>query len=233
MAHIIAVANQKGGCGKTTVSMNLAGAMGRVGYKVLVLDADPQASAMKWRMNSEDSGLPFEIRPYPYPTLHKEIRKWADADSFDVILIDCPPGGSRKEGKTDNITRSAILAAHLVIIPVRPSPLDYQASEDIMPLLDEISVSRPDVRIFIVINGKPPGRTRMGTEARAAALRMFSIEGLEIRVFQTELHTRQVYVEAPAAGQVVVDYDTGSKGSLEIQSLTEEVLECLSQSAVA
>jgi cellulose biosynthesis protein BcsQ len=60
---------------------------------------------------------------------------------------------------------------------------------------------------------------------------MFGAEGLSITVFQTELHTRQVYVEAPAAGRVVVDYEPGSKGSLEVQSLTEEVLECLSQSS--
>lgn len=59
MPIIIAVANQKSGCGKTTVSMNVAGALAREGnYKVLLINADPQASAMQWRKNSEESALP-------------------------------------------------------------------------------------------------------------------------------------------------------------------------------
>lgn len=226
MAHVIAVANQKGGCGKTTVSMNVAGCLGRAGYKVLLIDADPQASAMKWRLNRDDSDLPFEVRPYPYPTIHKEIARW-DAEGHDLIVIDCPPGGTRKEGKSDSITRSAALASHMVLIPVRPSPLDYQASEDILPLLDEISVSRSSLQVYIVLNGKPPGRTRIGAEAREAAIAMFAIDGLPVTVLATELHTRTAYVEAPAVGRVVTDYDPKSKASDEIKSLTEEILQCL------
>ena len=73
MPYVIAVANQKGGCGKTTISMNLAACFARAGYNVLLVDADPQASAMQWRNNREESALPFHIQPYPFPTIHKEL----------------------------------------------------------------------------------------------------------------------------------------------------------------
>ena len=87
--------------------------------------------------------------------------------------------------------------------------------------------------VLLVINGKPPGRTRLGAEARAAAEQIFSAEGMQIRVLDTEICTRQTYAEAPSAGKVVVDYDPKSKASEEIQSLTKEVLECLSHMTAA
>jgi len=235
MAYVIAVANQKGGCGKTTISMNVAGCLARGGYKVLLVDADPQASAMQWRNNREDSALPFHVQSFPFPTLHKELPAQIQQAGYDVVLIDCPPGAATKaEGKGD-ITRSALLLAHAVLMPVRPTPLDYQASAIILPLLQDVSFMRNEQKlaVLLVINGKPPSRTRLGAEARAAAEQIFSAEGMQIRVLDTEICTRQTYAEAPSAGKVVVDYDPKSKASEEIQSLTKEVLECLSQMTAA
>jgi cellulose biosynthesis protein BcsQ len=66
MPTVLAVANQKGGCGKTTLSMNIAGALAREGnYRVLLIDSDPQASAMQWRKNTEESGFPSIFSPFP------------------------------------------------------------------------------------------------------------------------------------------------------------------------
>ena len=238
MSIVLAVANQKGGCGKTTVSMNMAGCLARVGYKVLLVDADPQASAMQWRNNREDSALPFSIQPYPYGTIHKELPGQFTQAGYDLVLIDCPPGGAVKGDsrfRADDITRSALLAAHVVLMPVRPTPLDYHAAASILPLLQDISFYRQDqpLRAFLIINGKPPGRTRLGAEAKQVARELFSADGVEVRVLETELCTRQTYAEAPSTGMTVVDYDPSSKASEEIQRLTEEVLQCLSQNAAA
>lgn len=236
MAIVIAVANQKGGCGKTTVAMNIAGALGRAGYKILLVDADPQGSAMQWRNNREDSGLPFTIQPYPYGTLHKELPKQLKDSDYEVVIIDCPPGGAIKgesRFRADDITRSALLASHLVLMPVRPTPLDYHAATALLPLLEDISFYREGqpLRAFLVINGKPPGRTRLGGEAKGVARELFAADGLDVRVMETELCTRQTYAEAPSAGMTVVDYDPSSKAAEEIRTLTEEVLACLSQNA--
>lgn len=235
MAYVIAVANQKGGCGKTTISMNVAGCLARAGYKVLLVDADPQASAIQWRNNHEESALPFHVQSFPFPTLHKELPQQIDQSGYEIVLIDCPPGAAAKpDGKRD-ITRSALLVAHAVLMPVRPTPLDYQASATILPLLQDVSFMRGNQKlaVLLVINGKPPSRTRLGAEARAAAEQIFAVEGMNIRVLETEICTRQTYAEAPSAGKVVVDYDPESKASEEIRRLTQEVLECLNQMTAA
>lgn len=231
MAYVIAVANQKGGCGKTTVSMNLAGCLGRAGYKILLIDADPQASAIQWRNNREDSGLPFHVQSYPFPTLHKELPAQIEQAGYEIVLIDCPPGiGTKTDGKGD-ITRSALLLAHVVLMPVRPTPLDYQASAIILPLLHDVSFMRGEqqLMVLLLINGKPPSRTRLGAEARAAAEQIFVSQGMNIRVLETEICTRQTYAECPSTGSTVVDYAPSSKASEEVESLTKEVLECLKQ----
>jgi chromosome partitioning protein len=234
MPYVIAVANQKGGCGKTTLSVNIATCLGRGGYKVLLVDADPQASAMQWRNNRDESALPFHIQSYPFPTIHKELPSQFEQAGYDLVLIDCPPGAGAASDRKSDITRSALLASHAVLMPVRPTPLDYQASAIILPLLQDVSFLRQDgpLKVFLVINGKPPAHTRLGSEARAAAISVFSAEGMPVTVLESEICNRQTFAEAPAVGQGVVDYAPDSKASMEIQQLTKEILECLNQRTV-
>lgn len=234
MPYVISVANQKGGCGKTTISMNLAACFGHSGYKVLLIDADPQASAMQWRNNREESALPFHIQSYPFATIHKELPTQFAQAGYDVVLIDCPPGAATGSDRKADITRSALLASHAILMPVRPTPLDYQAAAIILPLLQDVSFLRQDgaLQVFLVINGKVAGNTRLGAEAHAAAEAIFSAEGIPIRILETEICSRQPFAEAPAVGQSVLDYAPRSKASAEIQELAKEILECLNQKHV-
>ena len=140
MASVIAVANQKGGCGKTTLTMNLAGVLARDGLQVLVIDADPQASAQQWAMKAGERGIGFEVMTHPHEDIHRKVREMA-AKGYDAILIDCPPGASQAVTGKDShtsISRMALLAADLVIVPVRPSMLDYLASHQLLPLLRDV-----------------------------------------------------------------------------------------------
>lgn len=234
MPYVIAVANQKGGCGKTTVSMNLAACFSRAGYNVLLVDADPQASAMQWRNNREESALPFHIQPYPFPTIHKELPAQFEKAGYDLVFIDCPPGAASGADRKSDITRSALLASHAVLMPVRPTPLDYQAAAIILPLLQDVSFLRPGapLKVMLVINGRPAGHTRLGAEAHQAAEAIFAADGLPVTVLATEICSRQIFAEAPAVGQAVIDYRPQSKASLELRQLTEEVFTCLNQTTV-
>ena len=122
-AKIIVVVNQKGGAGKTTVSMQLAGTLGRRGHKVLVIDADPQATATRWAASAaEGQAFPASLSGLSAAggKVHREAQKYVEDYAF--IVIDCPPAADSA------VPQSALMIADLALVPVIPSPLDLWAS---------------------------------------------------------------------------------------------------------
>jgi chromosome partitioning protein len=216
--------------------MNLAGVLSlEGGMKVLLIDADPQASAQQWAMRAGDSGLGFEVMTHPHEDIHRKVREMA-GKGYDVILIDCPPGASQvvagKDSQT-SISRMAILAADLVVVPVRPSMLDYLASHQLLPLLKDVAALKENQKVFVVVNGKAPGRTRTGAEALSVAEEIFRIEGVDVQVLRSEVTTRQAFVLAPTVGMTVVAYEPEGKAAGEIRSLAEEIAKCLQTNVAA
>ncbi|MBK4362064.1 AAA family ATPase, partial [Candidatus Hamiltonella defensa] len=124
---IISVLNQKGGVGKTTLSINIAAQLSLNGKRTLLLDADPQGSSLDWAAARDEESL-FTVVGLPRATLHKEIRKFAE--DYEHIIIDGPP-------RVTELARSAIMAADMVIIPVQPSPYDVWAAQEVIALINE------------------------------------------------------------------------------------------------
>jgi chromosome partitioning protein len=228
---IVAVANQKGGCGKTTIAMNIAGALAtETGLKVALVDADPQASANRWAMRAGESGTPFDVYTHPHEDIHRKARDIMAKGGLDILFIDCPPGANENVLGKDNrtaISRMALLAADVVLVPVRPSTLDYDAAIQLLPLLRDVSTLRDRQKIRVVINGKPPTRTRSGSEAKEVAREIFQVDGVDMAVLETELTTLQAYVMAPVNGQTVTSYEPNGKAAEQIRALAEELAECL------
>ena len=221
MAITIAIANQKGGCGKTTTCMNLAGGLAAAGLNTLVVDADPQGSATEWRNRSEESLLNFDVIAMSTSSIHKELPRVMKNSSYEVALIDCPPGTETKGFGT--VTRSALLAADYVIIPSRPTPIDFLATSIMLPVLSDVATIKPEQRVFLLLNAKH-STNRLGRTAREGALGLFAEQGIDIAILHTEVHDRTAFAEAPAAGQTVVDFAPASKAAEEILSLTKEVI---------
>ena len=118
---VVSVFNQKGGSGKTMLSVHLAVAAYLKGLKVLILDLDEQGSALNWyrvRMAAGDVPGPVVAKVH-IVSLDRAIAA-AIGEGFDLILIDCPPAVSPATAKM-------IGAAGLVLIPITPEPFDLAA----------------------------------------------------------------------------------------------------------
>jgi chromosome partitioning protein len=219
MAATIALANQKGGCGKTTTSINLASCLSHQGHDVLLVDADPQASVLRWRGINPNGAVPFQVVAIPSPVLHKEIPTLAQ--KYEVVIIDCPPGGP---SGADNITRSALMAVQLVIVPVQPSPLDLWSGDDMATLIRRAQAINPELTGRLLISRRI-GNTSLGREARDAA----AVCG--IPVLGTEISQRIALAEAIVAGQSIFEYAPHSPAVVEFRNLAQEVAQCLRKQA--
>lgn len=215
-AKIITVVNQKGGSGKTTLSMQLAGALARRGHKVLVVDADPQGTATRWAASAEDE------KPFPASVVglsaastkvHREVKKFVG--DYQYIIIDCPPAADSP------VPQSALLVADLALVPVIPSPLDMWAAVGIREVIANVGDINEDLKSRLVINQLQPNTT-LAKEAMEV-LPEFGIE-----LCRTYMHQRQVYRQSAVFGQTVHDFGSKAAAAVEeIESLTNELLALL------
>lgn len=192
---VIALFSQKGGSGKTTLAVHLAVAAEQAGKRVAILDLDPQGSALAWHRTRGADRTPVTVA-VPDAELARAI-DGARHDGFDLLLIDAPPHAAPVAAR---ITQ----AADLVLVPVRPSPMDVAALPGTLQLI---------------------GGRRAAFILSACPMRAPEIEETRTLLQQYKhpvwgpINERRSYFRAVTAGQAVSEFEPDGAAAAEINDL--------------
>lgn len=205
----IAIANQKGGTGKTTLALNLAAGLLRRG-STLALDADPQASLSQWAALGENGRDLPAVQALSLDETHQCIANAVLA--YRYLVVDCPPTVQAPTVHTilDNVD--------LVLVPIQPSPLDLWASVDIADAIRNARRHNPSLRACIVLN-QLDSRNALSRSMHEA------LAEFEFPTLHAGLARRAAYRSAAVEGTSV--YGLGQRGAAaarEIETLIEEVI---------
>jgi len=206
---ILGFINQKGGVGKTTLSICVAHELSRrfTSESVLFVDADPQQSALTWS-EVRKSELPFSIIGMPSKTVHRDLPRIAK--NYKYVVIDSPP-------RVTDLARSCIAASDLVLIPCTPSPYDVWASKETLDLVKESTIYKQKLKYCFIINRKI-ANTAIGNDVKEA------LSNMEVNVLDSYVCQRVVFAETATVGMTVFDYKGDKKAIKEIVSLVDEIL---------
>jgi chromosome partitioning protein len=206
---IVALLNQKGGVGKTTLALHLAGQWARTGKRITLIDADPQGSALDWSQQRAREGLTrlFGVVGLARDTLHREAPELARG--ADHIVIDGPP-------RVAALMRSALLATDLALVPVQPSPFDGWASAEMLALIREARIYRPQLVARFVLN-------RCATRTVIARETAETLADHDPPVLAATIGQRVAFADAAQSGRLVFETDEDSPAAREIAAFAAEV----------
>lgn len=210
MAMVVTIANQKGGSGKTTLSMNLAAGLSKRG-RTIVIDADPQGSASQWScLASEEKAFPVSVISIA-GRLNHEINRFSL--DYQYIVIDCPP-----TLETDH-TKNAMLAADVVLIPVLPSPVDLWASIRLADTIKQIQQIKV-LQAFLIVNQLEPRSALSRTMHEALA-------EFDLPALKSNLRRRAIYRNVALEGRSI--YCVGKQARAAVGEMDEIIQELLNK----
>lgn len=210
---IVAIINQKGGAGKSTIAVHLARWLQKQGESVLVVDADAQCSSSKWleRLGQE---IPYQILQAP-DALLDELPKLAE--SYKWVIVDGPAALSE-------ITRAVILVADLALIPCQPTGVDLESASDTVRLVHQAQrIRRGEPKAVMFVN-----RAVKGTKLKDEAVEVLRLMP-DVFVLDTVIHQRQIMADCYGQNATVFDLSGSTAGTArrEIEKLFKKALEVL------
>ncbi len=207
--QVIAVLNQKGGSGKTTIATHLARSLQIYGHDVLLVDSDPQGSARDWAAVREDQ--PVTVVGIDRPTIERDLKGVAQKD---FVVIDGAPQAA-------DLAVSAIKAATFILIPVQPSPYDIWATADLVDLVKQrIEITEGKLQAAFVVSRAIKG-TKIGAEVNEA------LAGYGLPVLEARISQRVIYPGTAAIGTTVLDDEPDGEAAKEIKALAAEIVQKL------
>jgi len=208
--QVIAIVNQKGGVGKTTIALHLATAFTQHDCGVVILDLDPQASSAAWKdYRKADFPAVQSIQPVRLKRVLEECR----LIGADIVILDTAP-------HSDGPALEAARSADLILIPTLPSIIDLRAMGKTAELLKMANAAR----VFALLNNVPA----QTSDADAAAA--FIPEEYGLAVAPVRLGARMIYKRSLVEGQTAQEVEPASKAAEEVERLYEWVCQQLDMS---
>src|SRR3954464_5668945 len=205
---VLAVVNRKGGTSKTTTAVFLSHALHEQGRSVLLVDADPQASALSWSETAAaigGEGFPFPVIALPTRELHKQLPD-VIGTRFEAVVIDTPPLEERA-----GIVASSLRLATLAVVPVAPTPIEYQRLTQVREVVMDIASFRQDgnpVPVAVLFTRVVP---------RATSTQVYREQATEDGFFCFETAIGRLERFAQAFGDPVEDVTETSYGDVAIE----------------
>lgn len=205
---IVAVLQQKGGSGKTTLATNLAAAAHLGGARTLLIDMDRQSSAFDWS-SARQEGSPLEGLSVVKADKAMALPRFKEiARGYDAVFLDGPP-------RLGDVTQSAAVAADVVLLPVQPGPYDFWAVAETLELIDmadsiRAQLGRATLRRTFVMN-RATGKTRISREAEVAIGNAGELAGV--------VQQRTAFPESAKHGESVFTFGAEGAASHEIRRL--------------
>lgn len=201
----VAILNQKGGSGKTTLATNIAHALKLSGERVLLVDADPQGSARDW--NAANEGKLLSVVGLDRETLPVDLK--GIESGYDWIVIDGAP-------QVAKLSAAAIRAADVVIIPVQPSPYDVWSTADLVELIkarQEVTGGKPKA-VFLV--SRAIRNSKLSREVGEA------LQGYGLPTLKAGTTQRVIYPTTASHGLTVMS-DPDCEAAMEIMAIVREI----------
>ena len=204
---VIAFVGNKGGVGKTTLSINFAAGVS-AHASVALIDADPQGSALQWRQMSDDQN---RLTVYDAEAQLSQQIKQLQSD-YNHVVIDCPPYVQSPQ------TADVLQYADIALIPVLPSPIDLWATVHIEKVAEEARKTNPSLDVILVIN-------QLELRTTFSRLMRDALAEINFTVAETTIRRRAVYRNCALEGKSV--YDMGRLGAVAAEELNELIKEVL------
>lgn len=208
---IILVASQKGGCGKSTTSVNICAELARNNKDVVLIDADKQGTAARWA-SDRNAG---EVTPVIHCVQKFDnIRETLlDLDKrYEYVVVDTAGRDSRE-------MRTGMTAADVLLVPFRPSQPDLDTLPHLVEVIAEAMDFNPKLKAYAMLTMAPSNP--VVNEAKEA--REYLAEYPQLELLRTVVRDRKIYRDCMAEGKGVVEMDNG-KAKGEIQMLIKELL---------